>query len=82
MPNSARRSGRIGLDDRSVHPVADVRGEVNDLIHEFEGDPGVELLNVVAAMLAQTHCTCAPVTGPSATVTALPTTGRTPSCEV
>ena len=77
-PDSA--VARIGPDDRPF-TLDEVRANVAVLIREFDGDPGVELLNVVAAMLAQTHCTCAPVTGPGATVTALPTAGRTPSSE-
>lgn len=67
---------RIGPDDRPF-TLAEVQENVAVLIREFEGDPGVNLLNIVAAMLAQTHCTCAPVPGPGATVTALPTRAET-----
>ncbi|WP_177321002.1 hypothetical protein [Lentzea waywayandensis] len=45
------------------------------------GDPSVELLRLVATMLAKMHRVCAPPDGPGATVMALPTVGRTPSSE-
>lgn len=74
-PNSDPQVRRIGPDDRPF-TVAEVRGHVADLIREFEGKPGVELLGVVAAMLAQTRCVCAPATSHEATVVALPLTSR------
>ncbi|MCG8918259.1 hypothetical protein L6E12_20970 [Actinokineospora sp. PR83] len=53
----------------------EVRGHVDDLLRQFADHPGVDLLGVVAAMLAETVCTCQPAdTGHRALVIHLPRT--------
>lgn len=48
----------IGPDNRPF-TLPEVRVNVAELIEQFAGDPGVELLGFIAAMLANTRCVCA-----------------------
>lgn len=57
--NPSRQIARISPDDRPF-TLPEVRAHVDDLVREFVGEPGAELLGVVAAMLANTRCVCAP----------------------
>lgn len=50
----------IGPDNRPF-TVEEIRGHVTDLIREYQGQPGVELLGVVAGMLEHVQCTCGPI---------------------
>ena len=71
---------RIGPSN-APFTVAEVREHVAELLTHFAGEPGIELVGLIAGMLEQTRCHCQPhATGHSAAVLALPTpTGRTPA---
>jgi hypothetical protein len=53
--------------------VAEVREHVAELLKAYAGEPGVELLGLVAGMLENTRCSCEPATVGEATVLQLPT---------
>lgn len=48
-----------------------MRPSTLDEIREYDGEPGVELLGLAAAMLANTRCVCAPETSHRAEVITL-----------
>ncbi|MGI5507380.1 hypothetical protein [Lentzea sp. CA-135723] len=50
----------VGPDNRPF-TLPEVQAGVADLIEQFAGEPGIELLGFVATMLANTRCTCADV---------------------